>query len=170
MPTTNEKLVQLDIQIADDITKQVESHLASVDEINTWLNAMQAEIQRLAKIDAMAPIELGIRFVGLEESRQLNHQFRDKDKPTNVLSFESDLPDYIPGNFIGDLVICVPIVVNEAAEQNKLLMHHFAHMCIHGCLHLLGYDHIDEKDAQEMESLEVNILAKLGIDDPYQVG
>ncbi len=112
-------------------------------------------------------VEISVRIVSEDESQLLNSTYRNKDKPTNVLSFATDLPDYIDSIHIGDLVVCAKVVAIEAKEQNKSLSHHWAHMLIHGLLHLLGFDHIDKIDADEMESLEVVILNQLGIDDPY---
>jgi len=112
--------------------------------------------------------ELTIRLVNTDESQQLNKQFRQKDKPTNVLSFPFEVPDGIELNLLGDLVVCVPVVKQEAKEQNKKLFDHWAHMIIHGCLHLLGYDHINDVDADEMEALEIKILADLSINNPYE--
>lgn len=111
--------------------------------------------------------ELSIRLVDIEESQSLNHQFRHQDKPTNVLSFPFELPPGVTLNLLGDLVICVEIVKNEAKSQQKQLFHHWAHMVVHGCLHLLGFDHINDSEAKEMESLEIQILAKLKINNPY---
>jgi probable rRNA maturation factor len=113
--------------------------------------------------------ELTIRIVDREESQSLNHQYRGKDKPTNVLSFPFEAPPSIPDfPLIGDLVICASVVEQEAKEQGKPEDHHWAHMVIHGILHLLGYDHIEDEDAEEMETLEINILSQLKIPDPYQ--
>lgn len=112
--------------------------------------------------------ELCIRVVDPEESRALNHQYRGKDKSTNVLSFPFEVPEGIPLNLLGDLVICADVVRQEAQEQNKPLPAHWAHMVIHGVLHLIGYDHINDDDADEMEQLERELLAQLGIADPYQ--
>lgn len=112
--------------------------------------------------------ELTIRLVEEEEGRELNRTWRQKDYATNVLSFPADVPDElldIP--LLGDLVICVPVVEREAAEQGKPPQAHWAHLVIHGCLHLLGYDHIDDDEAEEMESLERQLLAELGHADPY---
>jgi probable rRNA maturation factor len=111
--------------------------------------------------------ELTIRLVNIPESQQLNSQYRQKDKPTNVLSFPFEVPDGIELNLLGDLVICSEVVEQEAEAQNKKVFDHWAHMVIHGCLHLLGYDHINDTEANEMESLEVNILALLEIANPY---
>ena len=112
--------------------------------------------------------ELTIRIVNIEESQQLNNQHRNKDKPTNVLSFPFEVPEGIEHNLLGDLVVCAHIVKEEAKEQNKNLLDHWAHMIIHGCLHLLGYDHINDADADEMEALEIKILAELSINNPYE--
>ncbi len=114
------------------------------------------------------PFEVTLRFVDASESQQLNLDYRQKDKPTNVLSFEFEAPEHIEMAFLGDLVICASVVEQEATEQNKNPIDHWAHLCVHGLLHLLAYDHINEEDAIEMENLETAILAKLNIDDPYQ--
>jgi probable rRNA maturation factor len=115
-----------------------------------------------------ADSELTIRLVDEAEGRELNNTWRHKDYATNVLSFPADVPDElldIP--LLGDLVICVPVVAREAAEQGKSPDAHWAHLVIHGCLHLLGYDHIDDDEAEEMEALERELLAELGYPDPY---
>ncbi len=117
---------------------------------------------------ALQESEVTVRIVDIEESRTLNCQYRGKDKPTNVLSFPFEVPEGIEMPFIGDLVVCADVVKQEAIEQAKPSQHHWAHMIIHGTLHLLGYDHIEDSDADEMESLEISILSKLNIDDPYQ--
>lgn len=113
-----------------------------------WANAALAGGRELS--------ELTIRVVGSAESRRLNRQFRGKDKPTNVLSFDG-----------GDLAICAPVVAREAREQGKLPSAHWAHMVVHGVLHLLGYDHQNDRDARRMETLETRILAQLGMPNPY---
>lgn len=112
--------------------------------------------------------ELTARFVDNHESQTLNREYRGKDKPTNVLSFPFECPPEVELNLVGDLVICVPVIASEAAAQRKTIGNHYAHMIIHGTLHLLGFDHIEEAEAQEMEQLEITLLAKLSIDDPYQ--
>ncbi|WP_237067279.1 rRNA maturation RNase YbeY [Microbulbifer guangxiensis] len=112
--------------------------------------------------------ELSIRIVDEAESQQLNRDYRGKDKPTNVLSFPAELPEEVDLPLLGDLVICAPVVAREAEEQHKASPAHWAHMVVHGTLHLLGYDHIEDAEAEIMEGLEVKVLAGLGIADPYQ--
>lgn len=116
-----------------------------------------------------APAELSIRIVGTREGRQLNRRYRDKDYATNVLSFPVELPRGVKAPLLGDLVICAPVVAREAREQDKLLRNHYAHLTVHGVLHLLGYDHQNDTDAERMETLETRILAGLGIADPYRL-
>ncbi|MFM6957604.1 MAG: rRNA maturation RNase YbeY [Acinetobacter sp.] len=117
--------------------------------------------------------EIGIACVDVAESQELNLQYREKDKPTNVLSFPSDIPEemlsLLDAEPLGDLVICIPVVLQEATEQQKTPSDHFTHLLVHGILHLLGYDHeTSETEAEEMEALEIEILKKLGIANPYQ--
>ncbi|MDT8405375.1 rRNA maturation RNase YbeY [Sulfuriflexus sp.] len=126
----------------------------------------------------LASATLGIRIVDEDESAELNQTYRDKPGPTNVLSFPFEMPDLpaalaateneeIPVKLLGDLVICAPVVAREAAGQGKPLPAHWAHMVVHGVLHLLGYDHLDKGEAAEMEGLEQRLLAELGVGDPY---
>ena len=126
----------------------------------------------LRHIATQSNCEIGIACVDNAESHQLNLEYRGKDKPTNVLSFPSDLPDEMAAILdsfpIGDLVICIPVVLQEAIDQQKTPIEHFTHMLVHGTLHLMGYDHeTSEEDAEEMEALEIEILKKLGFDNPY---
>ena len=118
---------------------------------------------RLAAGDRDA--DLGIRVVGSAESRALNERWRGKAGPTNVLSFPAAR---VPGRSqLGDIVVCAPVVAREAREQGKPLAAHWAHMIIHGTLHLLGFDHVRAADAKRMEGRERALLARLGIGDPY---
>lgn len=111
--------------------------------------------------------ELSVRIVDADEGRALNRDYRDKDYATNVLSFSAELPPGVPLPILGDLVLCAPVVAREAEEQGKPLKHHYAHMLVHGVLHLLGHDHMDEAEAEAMETIEREVLAGLGIPDPY---
>lgn len=128
--------------------------------LTQWCSATLAS-QKIKKA------EVCIRVVSLDESEALNKQYRKKAKPTNVLSFPSDLPEELNLPFQGDLVICAPIVSKEASEQQKNLRAHWAHMVVHGTLHLLGFDHAREPDAETMELLEITILESLGFANPY---
>ncbi len=111
--------------------------------------------------------EIVVRIVDEQESAELNEQYRHKSGPTNILSFPVDVPEGIELDLLGDLVICAPVVEKEALEQDKLLAHHWAHIIVHGVLHLLGYDHIDDDEAELMENKEIAILNKLHINNPY---
>lgn len=148
-------MIELDLQIACD-----EQNLPTQVQFIQWLTAALGNIKPNA--------EVTIRLVEESESQALNHDYRGKDKPTNVLSFEFDAPPMLELNLLGDLVICKKIIEKEAIEQEKLLNDHWAHMVVHGALHLLGMDHIEPDEALEMESLEKTILATLAIDDPYR--
>ncbi|MDE2406894.1 MAG: rRNA maturation RNase YbeY [Xanthomonadaceae bacterium] len=116
--------------------------------------------------------DLAIRLVDAEEGRALNRHYRGKDYATNVLSFPAEIPPGLPRGvklpLLGDLVICAPVVAREAQEQGKLRNAHYAHLTVHGCLHLLGLDHEDPREADAMEQLEREVLAGLGVADPYQ--
>ncbi|WP_215786370.1 rRNA maturation RNase YbeY [Pantoea dispersa] len=111
--------------------------------------------------------EVTIRLVDEAESHELNLTYRGKDKPTNVLSFPFEAPPGIELPLLGDLIICRQVVEQEAAEQGKSPEAHWAHMVVHGTLHLLGYDHIEDEEAEEMEALETEIMLALGYPDPY---
>ncbi|WWP01188.1 MAG: rRNA maturation RNase YbeY [Candidatus Dasytiphilus stammeri] len=113
--------------------------------------------------------EITIRIVDALESKILNFRYRGKNQPTNVLSFPFNPPSYIVLPLIGDLVICCSIVEQEAKEQNKVLLAHWAHLVIHGSLHLLGYDHIQDSDAIQMQFIEKQIMLTLGYSDPYVI-
>ncbi|MFQ3191856.1 MAG: putative rRNA maturation factor [Paraglaciecola sp.] len=146
----------IDLQIACEA-----SGLPSLEDFQRWTDTVLTAVTD-------EKFELTIRLVTIEESQQLNSQYRHKDKPTNVLSFPFEVPEGIELNLLGDLVVCVPVIEREAKEQSKSLLDHWAHIIIHGCLHLLGYDHITDADADEMEALEIKILAYLSIGNPYE--
>ena len=122
----------------------------------------------LAGVRQRKPAEVSIRIVGAREGRALNRHYRGKDYATNVLSFAVDLPRGVASPLLGDLVICAPVVAREARAQGKATRDHYAHLTVHGVLHLLGFDHRNGRDAAQMELLETRILATLGIADPYQ--
>ena len=119
-------------------------------------------------------ISVNINIANLEEIQQINNDYRNKNKPTNIISFPFEKPAGLPddftemNDFIGDIVISSDVLEQEAKEQNKHLENHWCHIIIHGVLHLLGYDHIEENEAQEMESLEIKILQSLNISNPYE--
>ncbi len=135
--------------------------LPALADFQLWINSTLSSITE-------QEFELTIRLVNLKESQALNKQYRQKDKPTNVLSFPFEVPEGVELNLLGDLVICVQVVEAEAQTQGKDLFDHWAHMVIHGCLHLVGYDHINDNEAEEMEALEVKILNELSISNPYE--
>ena len=154
----------IDLQIASDT-----SDLPVEADFQRWVDAVLTGRKDNA--------EVSIRLVDNEESQALNRDYRGKDKPTNVLSFPFEVPAELiemgvdveeMANAVGDLAISAPVVAEEAKLQKKTLEAHWAHMVVHGCLHLLGYDHIKDEEADIMENLEREILAELGFDDPYQ--
>ncbi|WP_261903722.1 rRNA maturation RNase YbeY [Vibrio fortis] len=147
--------IELDLQLA----VEDEQGLPTEQDIQQWLDKTIPQFQENA--------ELTIRIVDTKESHQLNHEYRGKDKPTNVLSFPFEAPPGIELDLLGDLIICRQVVEKEAEEQNKPLLAHWAHMVVHGSLHLLGYDHIEDDEAEEMESLETEIMQAMGYEDPY---
>ncbi len=151
----------IDLQNASGISENIPTE----QHFHTWASTLCTHLA------IEKNLEVTIRLVSAEESQTLNHQYRQKDYATNILSFQSDIPDYLEDEFeslpLGDLVICVPVVTRESLEQNKNLHDHWAHLTIHGFLHLLGYDHEEDNEAEEMEGLEIAILAKLSIANPY---
>lgn len=151
-------MVKLDYQNAT-----TEQQIPSEKQCFDWLCQFLPEFQEVS--------ELTIRIVDEQESQQLNLQYRGKDKPTNVLSFPSEVPEFITEEMefplLGDLIVCAQVVNREFEQQNKTFEAHWAHMLLHGSLHLLGYDHIEDDEAEEMESLEQEILQKMGFPNPY---
>lgn len=138
-------------------------NLPNIFHIQRWVNT--------ALTDLIDTGELTLRIVNTSTIQSLNNQYRHINKPTNVLSFPSEVPSHImktlPERPLGDIIICHEIIEKEAFEQHKTLEAHYAHMIIHGLLHLLGYDHIKESEAEIMEPLEIKTLALLGFNDPY---
>ncbi|MBO7923337.1 probable rRNA maturation factor [Alteromonas sp. 76-1] len=151
----------VDYQQAYEADEVMAKAIPSLEQIEAWANAVLVA-------ENTGEQEITVRFTDDEESQTLNHEYRGKDKPTNVLSFPFEVPPGIEMNLLGDLVICVPVIMREAEEQDKTPTNHYAHMVVHGILHLLGYDHIDDADADIMEAKEIRILASLNIGNPYQ--
>ena len=161
--------VQLDIQRADDLSESLEEP-PSISLLSNWA---QSAWQGSESLD---PI-ISLRIVSMTESQQLNHDYRGKNNPTNVLSFpmeimmdidDESMAEIMPELILGDLAICAEVVESEAHQQQKTSQAHWAHMVVHGMLHLQGYDHIDDHEAEEMESLETKIMQQLCFSDPYQ--
>lgn len=149
---------QLELQIETNTVALAD--LPSEEQFQTWIDASLADQDK--------EFEVVIRLVDEPESAQLNQEYRGKSGATNVLSFTFEVPNGLELNLLGDLVICAPLVKKEALEQHKPIEHHWAHLVIHGVLHLRGYDHIDETEADEMEAKEIAILKQLNIPNPYQ--
>ncbi len=156
--------IQVDVQVAANV-----SNVPTGSDIRNWLEQVIAQVGN----DTSRRIEISVKIVDEVEGRALNRQFRQKDSATNVLSFpllDADLPE-LPAELplaMGDIVICAPVVAREASEQGKNSSDHWAHMLVHGALHLFGYDHETKSQAQEMEMLEARILAVRGVENPYE--
>ena len=156
--------IQVDVQVAANV-----SNVPTDSDIRNWLEQVIAQVGN----DTSRSIEISVKIVDEVEGRALNRQFRQKDSATNVLSFpllDADLPE-LPAELplaMGDIVICASVVAREASEQGKNSSDHWAHMLVHGALHLFGYDHETESQAQEMEMLEARILAVGGVENPYE--
>ncbi|MDP8171008.1 rRNA maturation RNase YbeY [Pasteurella skyensis] len=150
----------IDLQIATED----QTALPSLEKFTYWVQ--QALILE-AQTEDFADTEITIRLVDEAESHHLNLTYRGKNKSTNVLSFPFEMPEGIELPLLGDLVICRQVVEREAKEQQIALESHWAHLTVHGTLHLLGYDHIVDAEAEEMENLEANIMQSMGFADPY---
>lgn len=146
---------QIDIEI-----NSTSKTIPSAEKIEQWISAA-------LKSDELVEAEVSVYIVDEAESQALNSQYRGKDKPTNVLSFPADIPEEVGIPLLGDLVVCAPVVEQEAEEQGKSLDAHWAHMVVHGTLHLLGYDHLEDDTAEAMESLETHLLTKMNFAPPY---
>ncbi len=156
-------MTRVDVQLACD-----DSDVPEADRIREWVASALAAAERVPA----GEYDVSVRVVAVDEMQALNRDFRGKDSPTNVLSFPGGDVAGLPedeSRALGDVVICAEIVRDEAAEQNKSLADHWAHILVHGTLHLLGYDHISHEQAAEMEGLEVRVLTTIGVRDPYRV-
>jgi probable rRNA maturation factor len=145
---------QVEIQTCSSSQKQPE-----LQQIQIWVDAALTELNR--------DTEIVVRIVDEQESAELNEQYRHKQGPTNILSFPVEVPEGIDLNLLGDLVVCAPVLEREALQQQKSLSNHWAHIIVHGVLHLLGCDHINDDDAEVMEKTEIKILQQLNISNPY---
>lgn len=132
----------------------------SVEQLQAWVDCVLSDPQQIS--------EVVVRVVDEVESAELNQRYRHKTGPTNILSFPFEAPPGIESDLLGDLVLCAPVIEREALQQGKPIEHHWAHITIHGILHLIGYDHIDEHEAEEMEALEIRLLKTLNIANPYE--
>ena len=158
---TNSSSLLVDVQIACD-----ESDVPAAKEIETWIARAVAGSGKIFDSDT----ELSVRLVDTEEIQSLNRDYRRKDAATNVLSFPVGTIEGLPADAaqaLGDIVVCATVVREEAAQQEKPVDEHWAHILVHGTLHLLGYDHETDADALEMEGLETRILTENGLPDPY---
>ena len=172
----NEKLTNMQIQIERQIVLADENEMLGIpttEEMMLWAQAA------FDAADFHKDCAFTARFVSNDEIQELNKTYRHMDKPTNILSFPYEIPDDLPtevleaeeaeeGVYLGDLVIAMAVVRKEANEQDKTLTENCAHLIVHGCLHLLGYDHITDEEAQEMEGLEIKVLEQLGYPNPYE--
>ncbi|CAC9606060.1 Metal-dependent hydrolase YbeY, involved in rRNA and/or ribosome maturation and assembly [uncultured Gammaproteobacteria bacterium] len=140
----------------------------SINDLSISAQNLTDILQQVIADLGVGSSELLIRIVDIAEIQNLNKTYRNQDKPTNVLSFSSDLPKEINEAILGDVVICSAVVKAEARVQDKTFEHHLTHIAVHGALHLLGYDHIEESEAEAMEALEIKILHGLKICNPYQ--
>ncbi len=146
---------RIDVEVNSASTK-----IPSIENIEQWISAALHS-------DELAEAEVSVYIVDEQESQELNFQYRAKDKSTNVLSFPADIPDEVGVPLLGDLVVCAPVVEREAVEQGKTLEAHWAHMLVHGTLHLLGYDHVEDDEAEVMEALETRLITQLNFPAPY---
>jgi probable rRNA maturation factor len=145
-----------------DIESACSETVPEEEDLRYWIAAA------VAGQTSQEQIEISVRLVSCEEMSLLNQTYRGKAGPTNVLAFPASLPAELALSLLGDIVICAPVVQAEATAQGKELTAHWAHMAVHGTLHLLGYDHIDEEEAAIMEALETTILGGLNFDCPYE--
>lgn len=151
--------IEIDYQIVSDIRD--DEYLPDHAMVENWVSRL------LQELHYEQPVQLSIRVVGEQEITQLNEKYRKKNQATNVLSFPYEPLPGVNVPLLGDVVVCARIVGQQAKQQGKSPDQHWAHMIIHGVLHLLGYDHIKAADADEMEAIEINILSKLGFPNPY---
>ena len=157
--------VQVDVQMAVDAADQWS--IPGVDAIQMWASAALKQVGA-----SPSETQMTVRIVDVDEITQLNEQYRQKEGATNVLSFPFELPPGVPEDAVdaslGDLIICAAVVEQEAETQHKSAEAHWAHMIVHGTLHLLGYDHLTDDEAQQMEAEEIVVLNQFGYANPYE--
>lgn len=153
-------MIELNYQNA--LNKNNKSFIPTKQQLTKWLAIISTQLKE------QKSVEVTVRIVEKTEITQLNTDYRNKQSATNVLSFPFEEIEGSYDGYLGDIIICAEVITNEAKQQHKNLEHHWQHMLIHGCLHLYGYDHIDDLQAQQMESLEILILKKMGISSPYE--
>jgi probable rRNA maturation factor len=151
--------VSISDELASDAGELSDDDVPEPELLQSW-----AEAAYLGKTPAVA----SLLVTTVDEVQSLNKQYRNKDKATNVLSFPMESPAEIDVSLLGDIVLCAPVIRQEAEQQSRSEVSHWAHMVVHGMLHLQGYDHIDNDDAEQMEKLEIDILAQLGFNNPYE--
>ena len=150
--------VSVDVSISDDI-ESPEDDVPEPGQLQAWASAAYLK---------ETPAVASMLVTTADEIQELNKTYRDKDKATNVLSFPMQSPEEIDVDLLGDIVLCASVIRQEAKQQSKTELEHWAHMVVHGMLHLQGYDHIKDDEAEEMERLEINILSRLGFESPYE--
>ena len=157
--------VQVDLQMA--VANAAQWNVPDIEAIQAWANAALRQVEPNSSAR-----EMTVRIVDVDEITQLNEHYRQKTGSTNVLSFPFELPPGVPAEAcdgaLGDLVVCAAVVAQEAETQHKSVEAHWAHMIVHGTLHLLGYDHLTDDEAQQMESEEIAVLKGFGYDNPYE--
>ncbi|MCW8852772.1 MAG: rRNA maturation RNase YbeY [Gammaproteobacteria bacterium] len=151
--------VSISDELASDAGELSDDDVPEPELLQSW-----AEAAYLGETPAVA----SLLVTTADEVQSLNKQYRNKDKPTNVLSFPMESPAEIDVSLLGDIVLCAPVIKQEAEQQSRSEVSHWAHMVVHGMLHLQGYDHIENHDAEQMEQLEIEILSQLGFDNPYE--
>jgi len=154
-------MIEVDLSIRSE-----NQEIPSAEQISAWID----KVFEFVEYDtANQSLQVSVSTVSSQEIQELNRDYRQKDKPTNVLSFPYQPIEGVPFALLGDLVVCPQVVEQEAKEQDKPVLFHWKHMIVHGTLHLIGYDHTNDEDAEMMESLEIDILNQLGVSNPYAV-
>lgn len=161
----SELLLDLGIELSDEVVS--DDSIPAVEDFSVWVQ-QALEVANYQPV-ADAPVQISIRIIAEAEMAELNGHYRGKPQPTNVLSFPAELPEGVPLNVLGDMVACAPVIAREALEQSKPSSAHWAHMTLHSILHLLGYDHMRDDEAEAMESLEIAAMTMLGFANPYQI-